>query len=327
MRRVIETTMASAQKIYRQAKTQNAQGKIEMLPEVVVRDLKLVLPDHETKIMTFINDKKTNDQKAKEKLGFHYFPNVISNEESIAIQNDVQQYLDLFGATVEENHFIQRDNRPLSTGLSFLVDLVVKLLHPRITVSDVFPRPSFNIYPPFEKEEKQSKSNELIKSHQDPLFSAQQVAIVSLGSPLTINFRHWVSGHSFSQIVESNSIYMMSGLCRYEYVHGSTCASHQGRLSLVIPVKVGDSGIESIVGQIWGQSDQREEMDRWYNASCVKFHPNFKPKPLNLLQYLNLLACQVALKNLSQEDYEILNPTIQRLKKMCRDEFGYKDSM
>lgn len=327
MRRVIQATAQTAQSIYRQV-LKTHENQLTILPEVVVQGLQVVLPkDIQKKKNSTHEDLKSNDWTDLNKLGFHYFPNAISQDQSKQIVDEVQLYLNLFGATVEGHHYIQRDSRPLSTNHSIVQSIVQSAKW--LKEHDVFPRPGFNLYLPDSMSQSDEQKNDnkkpLIVAHQDPLFSAQEVGIVSLGSPVTIQFTHWVTGHSFSVVVESNSLYIMRGLVRYEYMHGSAHCQHHGRLSLVFPIKRGDDRIESIAGQVWGQSDQRKKVDEWLNQSLSKLRmiSDYKPNPMNLLQYLRMVEYQVHLKNLSPEDYAILKPTLERLKQMCIQDFGY----
>jgi hypothetical protein len=286
------------------------------LPQVVVHDLEVQVAIRSPR------PQQGRTKRSRPDIGFHYVSDVVTPEEAHILLSEVRLYNQKFGLAVSDSHFIQRDSRPLRPLAQIAPSLLAKIAAcARVSTSEVSDHANFNYYPEDKQGEREHDRDRDhgFAPHQDPLFYDEKIAILSLGSPTTIRFQHWVTLDCFDVEVEPNSCYIMEGLCRYEYTHGTAERAESGaRLSFVLGIKSQGSQLVHSPAQVWGQSETRAEVDRFVSEALGK------ETRLNLLQYVEFIRFMAATNRLPREDYVVLKPELDRLGRMCVRDFHYK---
>lgn len=147
---------------------------------------------------------KTHNHQWKS-LGLEYFPNVLSrnNENAIVKFASEQSIFNNFQLLLKKDKYHFLSALPKTNEIRYNISQILNIEQARLTEL------SHNYY----------HEDQNFLEHQDILTATKQIAVVSLGSPAIVHFRHWVTNHKFSICVEPRSMYVMSGAVRYEYTH------------------------------------------------------------------------------------------------------------
>jgi hypothetical protein len=323
--------------------------EVKEIPEFVVHPFAASFEPVDSELVQKLQTTNTPEvYKQYEHLGFRYFPNFLSSKEEALLQKGLTKHAFKEGMKVEgSTHMIQRQGQRLAADVG-IADKIRKAAQLEPQNDIIQDQGAFNYYQP----------NWRPGAHQDNLFHAKAVAVVSLGSPTTMTFQHWVTKKCFKVLLESRSLYVMEGLCRYEMTHGDpeiqqlsskqideildspprTCEfggikwQMQPRMSLVYGINVAHEKLFESPLQVYGESDQRIICEEWW-ADTLQKSPwmsnmlKLPPPPLNLLQYLKLLDLVVSVqkqhdKNPDWKTYFV--PIKQKLEEMCVKQFGYQ---
>jgi hypothetical protein len=271
-----------------------------------------------------------NHNKEFLSLGLTYLQNVISVEAEQKLMDHTIDYMSAFGARVEDEHLIQLENVCLRLDqLAF--EQMRDALHEKlgIPMQSIAMHPNFNYFP---------SAKTKLHAHHDNLFLADEICVLTVGysgSARAISFKKWDGSHSFTLFVEPRSVYVMDGPVRYDYVHGGTTGVGQisdqvreiheyiqsirdQRLSYVLGVMPNSlAALNASPIQIWGESDQREIIDRAREdiQRALYKTPNLVVKPLNVLGYLELV--EIFAKN--SKDFDLLLGPIANVRKRYND--------
>lgn len=306
--------LRQAFKLYAKQRATLAPGSL--IPEVMVPfenlDIHFTNDEIQKAKLAKIESQILNHNKQFECYGFKYFPNVLNEADEVLLIDHTIDYIREVGCRVEDEHLIQIADR----GLSHLHPTIQKMQrefiqHANLKDSEVKMSPNFNYYP---------FPNSKLHAHQDNLFLADQIAVITAGfsgSVRPLCFRNWCSGFAFTVYVQSRSMFIMDKFSRYDFTHGGDIIEpitqeeleirnifqecRGQRLSYVLGANVTNLEIANSVQQVWGESDQRAIVDQFF-----KFQ-----NPSSLVEYLDYVLILAE----KMKDFNILKNAIAHVKK------------
>jgi hypothetical protein len=301
--------------------------QVSLLPEIVVPDIDLKFHPYPSSLLSQLAN--TNHQKCDlmlRKKGLTYYPNFTNISQEKYFQSQLVLYNKYFGLQQGNRRFIQRES------FRFFDDAGIgKQISALLKVKELTESPCFNYYPPVDARDPMIKLNltethGTVQPHHDNLFQTKAIAVVSFGAPMTLLFRHWVTKESFVLLVEPYSLYLMEGQVLREYTHeGNPTAEEEykgiswerkDRLSLVYGIRPSPQITNSSPLQVFGTSDQRLVVERWWDQTCNNLNMTKAPRsPFYLVDYLFLAERWMH----GHSDSHLFQEILRDLKRECCD--------